>query len=343
MRGKSSDRELEMSDLDVVVIIVTYKSAQLTINSITSIQAERSTPGLRIRVIVVDNASGDLDAIAQASEVNGWSSWVTLLPAPRNGGFGYGNNLAIRHAYQESAPNYFFFLNPDTEVRAGAIGSLVRFLEDHPDVGVAGSGIENPDGTDWSTAFRFPTLLSELSAGLETAIATRFLRRWEVPQRMSKQSQPIDWVSGASMMIRPALLAAIGGLDENYFLYFEETDFCFRARRAGYSTWYVPESRVMHIEGQSTKVNERNVRPRRFPAYWFESRRRYFAVNLGVGRAIVIDIVALFARSLGFLKRLAVGKMHTATPHFIRDLIRHSVLWPNNRNFPPVRSFRPKS
>jgi N-acetylglucosaminyl-diphospho-decaprenol L-rhamnosyltransferase len=145
------------------------------------------------------------------------------------------------------------------------------------------------------------------------------------------------------MMIRPALFAAIGGLDENYFLYFEETDFCFRARRAGFSTWYVPESRVMHLEGQSTQVNQRNVQPRRRPAYWFESRRRYFAMSLGIGRAMVIDIVALLAHSLGLLKRLAVGKMRTGTPYYIRDLIRHSVLWRNNRSFPPVCGFRPKA
>jgi GT2 family glycosyltransferase len=331
-----------MSDLDIVVVIVTYKSAQLTLNCISSIRAERSTPGLRIRVIVVDNASGDFETIAQACEVNDWSSWITLIPAPKNGGFAYGNNLAIRHAYEDGVPNYFLLLNPDTEVRVGAIDTLVRFLESHPDAGIAGSGIENPDGTDWPFAFRFPTLLGELSAGLETAIATRFLRRWEVPQRMSRQTQKIDWVCGAAMMIRPSLLTEIGALDENYFLYFEETDFCFRAKQAGFSTWYVPESRVMHIEGQSTKVNERNVRRRRFPAYWFESRRRYFAVNLGVGRAIAIDLVALFARSLGLLKHIAVGNTQKSVPHFIRDLIRHSVVWPNNRVFPPIRSFRPK-
>jgi GT2 family glycosyltransferase len=332
-----------MNDLYIAVVIVTYKSAQFTINSLASICAERATAGLRIRVFVVDNASGDLDAIARAADVNGWSSWVTLVPAPWNGGFAYGNNLGIERAYQEGVPNYFFLLNPDTEVRAGAIRSLVRFLESHPDVGIAGSGIDNPDGSEWGIAFRFPTLLSEVVGGLNTGLITHLLRAWEVPQHMSNTQQPIDWVSGASMMIRPALFAAIGGMDENYFLYFEETDLCFRAKRAGFSTWYVPESRVMHIEGQSTKVNERVAGPKRLPAYWFESRRRYFAVNHGVSQAIAIDFVAVFAYSLGWLKRVILHKMHTQVPYFLRDLIRHSVLWQSNRNFPPVRSFRPRA
>jgi N-acetylglucosaminyl-diphospho-decaprenol L-rhamnosyltransferase len=332
-----------MADLHVAAVIVTYKCAQLTINCLASIEAERATPGLRIRVIVVDNASGDFDSISRAAEANHWSSWVTLIRAPKNGGFAYGNNLGIERAYQEEIPAYFYLLNPDTEVRPGAIGSLVRFMETHPDVGITGSGIDNPDGSEWPIAFRFPSLLSEISGGLETGLVSRLLRQWEVPQRMANRSQPIDWVSGASMMIRPALFEAIGGLDENYFLYFEETDLCFRARRAGFSTWYVPESRVMHIEGQSTRVNERTVQPTRRPAYWFESRRRYFAVNLGLARAIAVDIVAVLAYSLGWLKRLALRRMYGATPYFIRDLIRHSVLWRNNRHFPPVRSFRPRN
>lgn len=330
-----------MSDLDIAVVIVSYKSAQLTINSILSIARERTIQGLSIRVFVVDNASGDLDALSQALAIHDWTSWVTLIDAPKNGGFAYGNNLGIKHAYKTGSPSYIYLLNPDTEVRAGAIGSLVSFLEAHPSAGIAGSGIENADGSEWSIAFRFPTLLSELSGGLGTGLVSRLLRRWEVPQRMSRTAQPIDWVSGASMMLRPALLTAIGGLDENYFLYFEETDLCFRASKAGFSTWYVPEARVMHLEGQSTKVNERNVRPTRLPQYWFESRRRFFARNYGIRHAVLIDIVAVCARSLGWLKRVLLGRRRTAVPYFIRDLLRHSVLWRHNRIIPPLRTFHP--
>jgi len=323
-----------MPNLDIAVLIVTYKCAQLTIDSLRSVQAERGTAGLHIRVLVVDNASGDLPAIAQAVEINEWSSWVTLIAAPRNGGFAYANNLAIEHAYLHGSPAYFYLLNPDAQVRRGAIGSLVRFLQTHPDVGIVGSSFENLDGTDWPIAFRFPTLFSELDNGLAFGFVTRLLRHWVVAQRMSMVPQPIDWVCGASMMIRSAVFVAIGGLDENYFLYFEETDFCYRARQAGFSTWYVPESRVMHIGAQSTGVTRG---PQRLPTYWFESRRRYFAVTFGIGHAMAIDIVAVLAHSLGWLKRIAARQTHTAVPHFVRDLLRHSVLRPRNRNFPAVR------
>ena len=328
--------------LDIAVVIVTYKSAQFTIDSLRSVAAERSAAELRIRAVVVDNASGDLPAIADAVAANGWSAWVTCVLAPTNGGFAYGNNLGIQQAYANGAPAYVHLLNPDAQVRQGAIGSLVRFMEARPDVGIAGGSFENFDGTDWPFAFRFPSMLGELDARLEVGLVTRLLRPWVVPRVMTKTPQPVDWVCGASMMIRPGVFAAIGGLDENYFLYFEETDFCYRAKQAGFSTWYVPESRVMHIAGQSTKVDERNAAPKRMPYYWFESRRRYFAVNYGIRRAIMIDIVALLAHTLGWLKRILLLRTRGAIPHFLRDLARYSILWPRNRRCPTARSSVPR-
>jgi GT2 family glycosyltransferase len=249
--------------------------------------------------------------------------------------------MGIAHAYADGTPSYIYLLNPDAQVRAGAIGSLVKFLEDHPHVGIAGSSFENLDGSDWPIAFRFPTLLSELLGGLQFGLLSRLLQPWMVAQRMTKTAQPIDWICGASMMIRPSVFLAVGGLDENYFLYFEETDFCNRARKADFPTWYVPESRVMHITGQSTKVTNVTGGLKRLPDYWFESRRRYFAVTYGIGRAILIDVVALAAHSLGWLKRIATMTRSRAVPHFVRDLLRHSVLWPRNRDFPLARGFRP--
>jgi hypothetical protein len=256
---------------------------------------------------------------------------VTLVRAPRNGGFAYGNNLAFRVAQENGTPDYFHLLNPDTLVRKGAIGALVRFLEMHPEVGIVGSSFENLDGSDWPIAFRFPSILSEIESGLQLGLASRILQRWAVAVQMSVVPQPVDWVPGASMMIRPLVFDAIGGFDETYFLYFEETDFCFRAKKAGYSTWYVPESRIMHIAGESTKVTGAHAASKRLPPYWFESRRRYFMASNGTAHAIAVDIVAVLANVLGNLKRIAQRRTDRGVPHFLRDLAYHSVLWPRNR------------
>jgi N-acetylglucosaminyl-diphospho-decaprenol L-rhamnosyltransferase len=329
-----------MRSFDVAVVIVTYRTADLTIACLRSLQKERqASEEITVRAVVVDNASGDAAVIRSALEAEGWQAWVTLIEAPVNGGFAYGNNLGVQHAYAEKSPDYVYVLNPDTEVRPGAIGSLVRFLEASPQVGIAGGSFEHVDGRLWPIAFRFPTIVSELSHGLQIGIVSRLLQRWTVARPMIQLTQPIDWICGAAMMIRPAVFDRIGGFDENYFLYFEETDFCNRARQAGYATWYVPESRVMHIMGQSTKVTDEKAVLQRFPAYWFQSRRRYFAVTFGVVHAMVIDLVAVLANCLGLMKRLALRRPRV--PYYIRDLIKHSVLWPRNRAFPTVRGFRP--
>jgi N-acetylglucosaminyl-diphospho-decaprenol L-rhamnosyltransferase len=319
-----------MKVVDVAVAIVTYRSARLTIDSLRSIAAERSSSTLDIRAIVVDNASEDGRPIAEAIAENGWWPWVTLVTAPKNGGFAYGNNVALQHACAEGPPRYLHMLNPDTIVRKGAIGALFRFLESHPEVGIAGSGLENPDGSRWPYAFRFPSVLSELEEGLRFWLTSRWLRRWAVLWPMTSMPQAVDWVSGASMMIRWSVIDRIGGFDENYFLYFEETDFCLRARKAGFSTWYVPESRVMHIAGQSTKVTAPKDALERLPAYWFESRRRYFAINHGTRYALITDTVAALAHGLGFLKRVALGRRRQGIPHFLTDLLKYSALWPRN-------------
>ena len=321
---------------DVAVIIVNYRSAPLTVACLRSLQIERSNPALRIRAVVVDNASGDLAEISRAVADNEWSSWVTLVEAPKNGGFAYGNNLGIERAYSAGTPSYLFLLNPDTEVRAGAIAALVRFLQAHPEAGIAGPSFETGAGGEWNIAFRFPSLVGELELGLGFSLASQLLRRWAVVRHMGDRCEPVDWISGSSMMIRPEVVAAVGGLDENFFLFFEETDLCRRARRAGFTTWYVPESRVMHIGGATTSVSSRTLT--RLPPYWFESRRRYFAVTYGLAHAMLIDLVAVTAYLLGAVKRGIRGRQHAGRPRFIRDLLHHSVLWRRNRDIPPICS-----
>jgi GT2 family glycosyltransferase len=143
------------------------------------------------------------------------------------------------------------------------------------------------------------------------------------------------------MMVRRNVIDAIGGLDENYFLYFEETDFCFRAKAAGFLTWYVPQSRVVHLAGQSTKAAGRAPQTR-LPAYWFESRRRYFAATHGVYYAMATDVLAILACGLGQLKRIALRRTDRGTPNYLADLARHSMLRSKNRKLMAIKHFMPK-
>jgi len=312
----------------VLVVIVNYRTPNLVVSCLRSLVGDM--PSLpNTKVVVVDNASGDdsLTVIGEAIATEGWGSWATLIPSNHNGGFSYGNNFAIRPALaSDQPPDYIWLLNSDTEIRSGALHALLDFMQTHDKVGICGSRFEEPDGTVWPYAFRFPTILSELEDGFRLGVVSALLSRWKVAQEMTAQLQPIDWLPGASMLIRREVFEAIGLMDEGYFLYYEETDFCLQAARHGWECWYVPTSRVMHLAGQSTGVTTPNVQPKRLPQYWFNSRRRYFVKNYGRWYCAIADTIWF----LGFVtwrgRRLIQRKPDFDPPYLLRDFIRNSAL-----------------
>lgn len=316
-------------DRSVLIVIVNYRTANLTLNCLRSLAPEvAACPNTR--VAVVDNASGDdsVKIIGEAIAQEGWSNWATLMPSPLNGGYSYGNNYAIRPALaSDHPPDYCWLLNPDTEARPGALKALVDFLETHPQVGICGSSFEEANGDPWPLAFRFPSILGELEGGLRLGLVTKLLSRWSVVRWMTDESVEVDWLPGASMMIRRDVFEAIGLMDEGYFLYFEETDFCLQAKRAGWSCWYVPESRIMHILGQSTGVTAKTDKPKRLPQYWFDSRRRYFVKNHGRLYAAIADLVWMVSFALWRGRRVVQRKPDGDPPQFLLDFFKNSALF----------------
>lgn len=318
----------------LLVVIVNYKTAQLTVACLRSLAPElKSVP--QLHVALVDNASGDGAVLSEAIQAHGWQDWVTLQVAASNGGFGAGNNVAIKPALTSAnPPQYVLLLNSDTEVRPGALRALLEFMDTHPDVGIAGSGVENPDGSVWPIAFRFITPGKQLLSGLRVGLLDRLFSSKRVARRMD-QNQPasVDWVPGCSMIVRREVFEDIGLLDEAYFLYFEEADFCLRARRVGWPCWYVPQARIMHIGGQSTglvhlggETLDPATKHARLPAYWFESRRHYFVKNFGLTGAIAADLAFGLGYACWRLRRRLQRKPDNDPPHMLADFWRHSVL-----------------
>jgi len=280
------------------------------------------------RVVVTDNASGDgsVEQISTAIETQGWGDWASIMPLDHNGGYAFGNNAAIRPALESTnPPPYILLLNPDTIARPNAIKILVDFMNDHPDVGIAGSRLEDPDGTPQCSAFRFHTALSELDSGLRLGLISKVLTKWVVWYPVPEQACPIDWVAGASMIIRREVFEQVGLLDEAYFMYYEEMDFCLQAKKAGWSCWYVPESRVVHLVGQSSGVTDTKRPPKRRPQYWFDSRRRYFIKNYGWLYASCADILWASGFTLWRLRRVIQRKPDTDPPQLLADFLRNSV------------------
>ncbi len=308
----------------VNIIIVNYRTPELVIACLRSLAGEVATVG-DCRVLVVENGSMDDSAarIGSAIRAENWGGWVELLPLPNNLGFAGGNNAALRLLLPSLRPtDYVLLLNPDTVIRPGAVRALVEFLEQHPGVGIAGSRLEDPDGTPQRSAFRFFSVASEFEGGIRLGLVSRLLRQRLVAPPVRDQAHPTDWVAGASMLVRRAVFADIGLLDEGFFLYYEEVDFCRRARRAGWSCWYVPQSRVVHLVGQSSGVTCANRPAKPLPRYWFDSRRRYFLKNHGRLYLGLADVGWLAGYLLWQCRRVLQRKPSNDPPGLLWDFIR---------------------
>lgn len=322
-------QEQHIPDRGVLVAIVNYCTATLSIDCLRSLESEVSKVA-GLRVVVADNASPDGSGheIARAIAENGWSTWARLLQLPRNGGFAYGNNAIIRDdAKRNGGADFVWLLNSDTVVRPGALTSLVDYLIAHPDVGIAGSCLEDPDGTQQCSAFRFHSIAGEFEAAAAIGPLSRLLRTRRVALPPQRLTFTCDWLSGASMMIRSKVLEQVGLMDEAFFLYYEETDLCLRARKSGWRCAFVADSRVIHLVGKSSGVTDRMRMTQRRSPYWFRSRSMYFVKNHGTLYAVASDVALMTGTLLHRLRVLATRKPTDTPRQFLRDLLHHSALW----------------
>lgn len=314
----------------ITIVIVNYKSAELTLECLDSIKNEAVFCGLTTpwRTIVIDNASGDYPILLSAVERMGMPGWINLIKAPRNGGFSYGNNIGIRTALSApEPPEYIMLLNPDTLLKSGAVKHLVQFLQTHTQAGIVGCSFENQDGSDWNIAFRFPSLIGFFDQGARIGIINHLFNHKTIARHMSGTTpSQVDWVAGACMLLRTSMIKNIGLMDEGYFLYYEEVDFCLKASRAKWQCWYVPKSRVMHVSGHSTGVSgsKRTLKP--LPDYWYESRTRFLVKNYGFAYAKLADLAYFLGLLTSRLKALLGGSRNDDPPRLVWDFLRKSTI-----------------
>ncbi|WP_137702265.1 glycosyltransferase family 2 protein [Marimonas lutisalis] len=309
----------------VLTIILNYRTAAMTLEAAEA--ALREMEGIEGELVIVDNDSGDgsFETLQQGVAQKGWAETdkkVRVLQSGRNGGFGAGMNFGIRAGMSDgTTPDFYYILNSDAFPDDGAIRHLLDYLERHPKVGFAGSYIHGPEQDTHVTAFRFPGVLSELEGAIRFGPVTRMLADHVVPLPVPDQSGAVDWLAGASMMMRAGVLDEIGLFDETFFLYFEETDLCRRAALAGWPTHYVVESRVTHIGSVSTGMKAWD----RIPEYWLNSRWHYFVKNHGRAYAALATLAhvagGLFYRLRSLLQRRGL----VDPPHFLRHLIAHDL------------------
>ncbi len=309
-----------MTGNTLAVVVVSFNVRDLLRRCLAATYASLArSPELAATVWVVDNASADGSAEMVAAEFPA----AVLIPSPDNLGFAGGNNRALRQLGFSGGdavgppPDLVLLLNPDAEPVGDAIGQMADFLRSHPGAGGAGAQLSYPDGRFQHSAFAFPGLV-QLWFDLFPPRPRRLLEsrlNGRYPRRLYDAGRPfaVDFVLGAALMARREAIQAVGLLDEGYFMYAEEVDWCWRMARAGWPFYCVPAARVIHHAGASA----RQFRRQSTLNLW-RSRRRLYDRFYGparrwlANRIVALGMAAEIRRARAMARRGAIGPQELA-------------------------------
>ncbi len=289
---------------EVVVSIINFRTGDLTIACIRSVLAAMAeTDDVTGEVIVVDNRSDD----GSAEAIEAWIAAqsppvpVRLIRSPGNSGFSGGHNQAI--SAQRAA--FYLLMNSDGLLRPGALGALLAAGRATPAAGIFAPRIEHEDGEAQMSCFGLPNPASELIRGAASGPVTRLLQRFDTAVPLPPAPERIGWASFACILLSGRMIDALGPLDEGYFLYFEDVEYCLRARRAGWRLMHVPEARMVHFRGGSGPVKKLAGERQRLPAYFYASRSRFFFQAGGRAGLLAANLAWMFGRGIAALRPLA--------------------------------------
>jgi GT2 family glycosyltransferase len=275
---------------DLSIILLNWNGRALLQDCLESIEEQllrRDEGALEVQTIVVDNGSLD-GSVAHARPRFPWAEFVEL---PRNRGFAAGNNAGIPSARGRN----ICFLNNDTLLAPGGFEACVRYLDEHPKVGVVGPQLLYPDGRKQNSIHNFPSLLLEVvpRGALEVLCPSRY------PSKRFEHTEPlaVEAVLGACMFVRSEVLEQVGGLPEEYFFFLEETDWCFQVRRAGWQVVHHPAAALIHLHGASTKKRV----PLATRIEYHRSLYLFFRRNRGEAQERAVRAVRLIKLVLGAL------------------------------------------
>jgi len=261
----------------ISIVIVNYRTPKLVTDCLLTLLPELN--GIDACVVVVDNYSDDSspELIKSWLSENDPDSKVLFVQSETNNGFASGNNIGIKALSAE----YYLLLNSDTLIRSGAISTLLDTIEQHPGAGLVSPRLEWPDETGQKSCFRFHNPLSEFMRSAQTGFIDSLLKNFIVAMPLQTEIVHPEWTSFACVLIRDKVFKQVGLLDEGFFMYFEDTEFCYRTRKAGWDIVHNPEARVVHLHGCSSFVESNSLQKRRLPKYYYESRTRLFYLLYG--------------------------------------------------------------
>jgi GT2 family glycosyltransferase len=279
--------------MDVSVIILNYNTCDLTLNAIASVYASEASCSYEI--IVVDNHSSD----SSVTEIKSEYPDVRLIENPSNDGFAKGNNIGIKLA----AGRYILLLNSDTIMRSDTLQTMVAFMDLNMSVGAAGCKIILPDGSlDKACKRGFPTPSASFyyAFGISKLFPNvpRF-NQYQLGYLDPDQDYPVDCLVGAFMMVRKQVVDQVGMLDEEFFMYGEDIDWCYRIKQGGWQIHYYPYTQIVHHKGASSRRKPFKIIYEFHRAMYLFHRKHYQRqYNFVVNGLVYLGIFVKFILSL---------------------------------------------
>jgi len=305
-----------MTPPQIVVSIINYRTADMTIAAVQSVQhALGDRPA---QIVIVDNASGD----GSAEQIDTWiakanDERIVLIRSVTNSGFSGGHNQGIAAGPDA---DFYLILNSDALLRPDFFDMLMPAVEDDRTTGLFAPQLEWEDGTPQISCFRFPRALSEFDRGACSGPVSRVLKRSLVALDMPPDPDRIEWASFACILLRGTMVRDIGLMDTGYFLYFEDAEFALRAGRAGWAIRYVPAARAVHFRGGSGPVKKMQAAKKRLPAYYWKSRTRFLRQAYGPFGPLLANIAWIAGRSVAKLRVFAGRSVPPAHQSESRDI-----------------------
>jgi len=313
--------------MDLSIIIVNWNTRDLLCQCLDSLT--QKVEGIEMEILVVDNGSTDGSVAAVRDKFPG----VRLIENPVNMGFAKANNQAI----SLSSGEYLLLLNPDTQVKDETVVKMLSFMDAHAEAGLVGAQLLNADGSKQNSIANFPSLATEL---LNKSLLRRlFPEKFPGKGRDYPGPVEVDSVIGACMMVRRKAVEQMGLLDEKFFLFLEETDWCYRIKKAGWKVYHIPQAEIFHFQGKSAEAEKGKAR-----IEYYRSRYHYFRKNRGsfqssvlfIGLIIKLSVELVFATIACLFTLFMVKKWRTKFSTYLYLMWWHLRLCPQEMGLKPI-------
>jgi GT2 family glycosyltransferase len=302
--------------INVAVIIVNYRTAEMLIDCVSKMLATIDFNS--VSIFIIDNHSND----CSVTKLKGWlqncglTSRITLISSPENGGFSAGNNIGI----SAISADYYLLLNSDAYIEQSSIELLLKAFGRDPQIGLVSPRLQWEDGKPQESTFNFFHPITEFVQQSKTGIFSSLFKKFVVAEPVCDDARYVHWASFACIMISAECLEEVGLLDEGYFMYFEDVEYCYRAQKHNYKVFHEPSACAVHLRGGSSSVKANIAKRKRLPKYFYQSRTRFYYQKYGLIGLFSANVCWYLGRGVSLMRQLLGGNDFAAIENQWKDI-----------------------